>query len=60
MAELMDEAEFGALIQRLHTLSATDGDIGHAYWTRVIGQLREMRLLAERAIALVPHGPAHH
>jgi hypothetical protein len=43
---MMTDVEFQELIERLHKFSANDGDIGHAYWTRVIRQLREMRAMA--------------
>jgi hypothetical protein len=39
----MTDQEFQVLISRLHKLSADDGDVGHEYWTLVIGQLRTMR-----------------
>lgn len=41
----MNDKEFEELIERLHRLSAIDGDIGHEYWTKVIRQLTEMRAM---------------
>lgn len=46
---MMSDSEFKDFIQRLHELSAKDGDIGHEYWTWVIRQLYEMRVTALRA-----------
>jgi hypothetical protein len=49
----MTDKEFLELIERLHHISANDGDNGYAYWTRVINQLREMRRLS--VIAKTPN-----
>jgi hypothetical protein len=43
---MVTDSEFRELIERLHKISAGDSDLGHAYWTRVIRQLKDMRAMA--------------
>ena len=38
----MTKEEFDELIRHLHFQSTADGDLGYAYWTKVIKQLKEM------------------
>jgi len=43
----MNDAEFKELMEHLHRESGMHGDLGHAYWTNVIRQLKDMRAMAE-------------
>ena len=56
----MSDEEFDELIMHLHHFSANDGDIGHAYWTRVISQLRTMRIRLGMSSTPAPRQARRH
>lgn len=43
----MSDEEFKNLLEKLHQFGLEDGDIGYAYWSKVIAYLKELRTIAQ-------------
>jgi hypothetical protein len=50
----MTDEEFDELLNKLHRIAMNDGDLGGAYWSKVILQLRELRALAQKSEKPIP------
>lgn len=42
----MTNKQFDEMLDKLHELGLASGDLGYAYWSNIIQELKEMRFIA--------------